>query len=301
MAMIDRDLLYVLRDIRSRLGADLSLAALARRSGWSAFHLHRAFRRVARETPKQYTERIRLERAAAMLATRRHTVLAVALANGFASPEVFTRAFRRRFGCTPVKYRAAALASASPEQRERHAALVESVTPCRRLYRLSSALREESTTMPMLTIAREELAAQPILFVRRRVARHDLAKAIGECLGASFGLAMQKGYAIAGRPFARYPETSHGMLTLECGCVLASPAPGAGEVEAGHLQAGPAVVAMHAGSYDALQETFAAMEQWIEEQGLRTAGAPWESYITDPAEHPNTDDWRTQIFWPVAE
>lgn len=299
--MIDRDVLHVLRDIRSRLGGDLSLATLARRSGWSAFHLHRAFRRVARETPKQFTERVRLERAAAMLATRRHTVLAVAVANGFASPEVFTRAFRRRFGCSPVKYRAMALAHAPPEERERHAAFVEAVAPCRRLYRLSSPPREEKLTMPMLTIAREDLAAQPILFARRRVARNDLAKAIAECLGAAFGLAMQKGYAIGGRPFSRYPEVGPGLLTLEAGCVLASPAPGAGEVEAGFLQAGPAAVAMHAGSYDTLQETYAAMQQWIERQGLRTAGAPWESYITDPAEHPSTADWRTQVFWPLAK
>ena len=108
-------------------------------------------------------------------------------------------------------------------------------------------------------------------------------------------------YAIGGRPFSRYPDVGPGLLTIEAGCVLASPAPGAGEVEAGFLQAGPAAVAMHAGPYDKLQETYAAMEQWIDGQGLRTGGAPWESYVTDPAEHPDTSDWRTQVFWPIAK
>ena len=48
---IDRDILHLLRQLRRRHGDNVSLEALARRSGWSPFHLHRAFRRVVRETP----------------------------------------------------------------------------------------------------------------------------------------------------------------------------------------------------------------------------------------------------------
>ena len=33
---------------------------------------------------------------------------------------------------------------------------------------------------------------------------------------------------------------------------------------------------------------------------LRPGGAPWESYITDPADHPDPKDWRTEIYWPLA-
>ena len=40
------DLLDLLRHVRRRLDGDVSLEALAARSGWSSFHLHRAFRRV---------------------------------------------------------------------------------------------------------------------------------------------------------------------------------------------------------------------------------------------------------------
>ncbi len=38
----------------------------------------------------------------------------------------------------------------------------------------------------------------------------------------------------------------------------------------------------------------------MEENGLRPAGAPWEWYVTDPAEHPDPADWRTEIYWPAA-
>ena len=73
-----------------------------------------------------------------------------------------------------------------------------------------------------------------------------------------------------------------------------SPAPGA-------ASGGPAAVAVHAGPYDQLGETYAALERWIEANGLRTAGAPWESYITDPTDHPDPADWRTEIYWPVID
>jgi AraC family transcriptional regulator len=298
--MIDRDVLHLLRDIRRGLSGDVSLEALAKRAGWSPYHLHRAFRRVLRETPKKYTQRLRLDRAAAMLAARRESVLVVALKTGFASHEVFARAFRRRFGCSPTQYRAAALAGASREQRERHAALVDAAAPCLGLFHLSPSPGGE-TKMPMLNIAVENLEAQPILFVRRRAARKDVSQAIGECLGAAFGLAMQAGHAIGGRPFTRYPSTGPGMLTIEAGCPIASPAPGAGDVQAGFLQAGPAAVAMHAGPYEELQETYAAIERWMEQNGYKPGGPPWESYITDPADFPNTADWRTAVYWPVAK
>ena len=298
---IDRDILHLLRQLRRRHGDNVSLEALARRSGWSPFHLHRAFRRVVRETPKRYTQRVRLERAAARLAATRDSVLRVAIGAGFASHEVFTRAFRRRFGCSPAEYRAVALLhGATPLQRAQHAELVDATSPCVGLYHVDS-VPPRSIPMPMLSIAREDLAPQPILFVRRRVARTEMAANIATCLGMTFGLAMQKGYAIAGRPFARYPSMGAGLITMDVGCVLAAAAPGDGEVEAGVLQGGPAAVAMHGGPYEELPATFAAIERWLEDNGYREGGAPWESYITDPAEHPNPADWRTRICWPLAD
>ena len=106
------DLLILLRDVRGRMDGDVSLDALAARSGWSSFHLHRAFRRLVGETPKAYTQRLRLDRAAARLATGTDRVVDIALDCGFASHEVFSRAFRRRFGRSPEQYRSRARAVA---------------------------------------------------------------------------------------------------------------------------------------------------------------------------------------------
>ena len=42
------------------------------------------------------------------------------------------------------------------------------------------------------------------------------------------------------------------------------------------------------------------MEQWIAAEGLQSAGPAWEIYVTDPADHPDPADWRTELCWPLA-
>ena len=76
----DRALLEVIRSIRPIEGP--ALDAIAARAGWSPFHLHRAFRAMVGETPKQYTLRRRLERAVARLITSGDAVLDIPLAMG---------------------------------------------------------------------------------------------------------------------------------------------------------------------------------------------------------------------------
>jgi len=302
------DLLSLLRDVKGRLDGDVSLEALAARSGWSSFHLHRAFRRLVGETPKAYTQRLRLDRAAARLAMTSDRVVDVALDSGFASHEVFTRAFTRRFGRSPERYRAAVRSAAPPEARARHAEITEAAGPCLTLYHVTLdppalKLRRTSPRSPLMstpTIERKELQPQPALIVKRRVARSEIAATIAESLGKTFPYALQNGLPIAGRPFVRYSDVGPGLMTMETGTPLATPAPGAGEIEAITLPGGPAAVAVHMGPYDTLQDTYAAIERWMQQQGVRAAGAPWESYITDPAEHPDPANWRTDVFWPIS-
>ncbi len=257
----ERDLLHLLRHIRHHLDDDVSLEALSARAGWSRFHLHRAFRRVVGETPKQYTLRLRLEGAAARLVASDDSVFEVALAAGFTSHEVFTRAFRRHFGQTPASYRSAALRGAAAEVRERHQELIRSTGPCVGLFHTPIHEPTRRLTMPTLSIERRELAAQPILFVRARAARHELSAAIGEAVGKAYPYAQKSGFAITGHPITRYLSTGPGLYDIQVCIPLASPAIGLGEVVAGALPAGPAAVATHAGPYDQLTETYAALER----------------------------------------
>jgi AraC family transcriptional regulator len=98
-------LLPVLVHIQANLDQDLSLEALANRVRLSPFHFHRLFRSAVGETLKQYTQRLRLERAANRLVINDAAILDVALDSGFHNHETFSRQFKRRFQVTPKDYR----------------------------------------------------------------------------------------------------------------------------------------------------------------------------------------------------
>ena len=252
------------------------------------------------ETPKQYTLRLRLECAVARLITSGDAVLDIALAMGFNSHEVFARAFRRRFGCTPAAYRASFRRTPEPVRRA-HAAVVETAGACIGLYHIADNSSSRRAQMPTLSIERRDLSPQPFLFVRAKAGRHEIAKAIAEALGKAFPYAMQAGLAIAGRPTARYLSTGPGLFDMQIGVPLAAASLGHGDVQGGELPGGAFAVGVHAGSYDSLSETYVAMERWMESNGYRPGRAPWESYVTDPGEFPDVKDWRTEIYWPLAQ
>jgi AraC-like DNA-binding protein/effector-binding domain-containing protein len=301
----------VLAYAAGHLDEDISLAALSRQTGLSAFHLQRVFSATIGETPKQLTSRLRLEHAATLLLTNDDSILDVALSCGFQSHEVFIRAFRRRFGIIPSAYRARGLTPpVNQAQAKEHAALVKQVGPCIGLYHFNEGGRLEKTEMTY-TIARKEISPQPVLVARRRVKRTEIAQAITEALPQVFLFAQQNGIALTGLPLTRYVEWGPGLLTIEPGMRIATPgqgqppAPGGSSpaqqpIKIDTLPGGPVATTMHAGQYDKLTEAHAAIQQWIESQGFTSAGAPWESYVNSPADYPDPKDWKTEVFWPIA-
>ena len=92
--------------IQAHLDEDLSLDVLSAKVSLSPAHFQRTFRALVGETPKSYVARLRLERAAFRLLIHDATLLDIALDCGFQNHETFTRAFRRRFGIPPSRYRA---------------------------------------------------------------------------------------------------------------------------------------------------------------------------------------------------
>jgi AraC family transcriptional regulator len=294
-------LLPVVHDLGRRLDQSLTLAGIARRAGSSPFQLHRDFRKVLGETPRAFIERLRLERAAATLLGTTASILAIALEAGFSSPEVFTRAFRRHFGCTPRHYRATALAHTLTAARARHLAFATAIGPCLRLYHLPLQPTTRKVTMPTLSVTRQQFAGQPLLLIRRRIPRPELQAMLSECFGKLFGHGHKAGLPIAGWPVARYLSVGPGLWTVEAAMPLALAAAGEGEMEAGALPAGAVAVGIHAGPYEQLPETYAAIEKWMADNGVRAGGAPWESYVTDPGQHPDPADWKTEVYWPLAE
>lgn len=278
------DILALISLVARDPAGDWSTARLARRAGWSEAHLHRAFRRVAQETPKSLTTRLKLTLAVARLRSGVPAGRAAAEA-GFASHEVLARTFRRELGRSPSEIGAHPVSSATE-----HAA-------CLCLYHLSIEPRRPLMSTDPVTVTTRD--PQPVLLIRRRVPASQLQPALAECLPAVFLLCQRRGYPIVGAPFTRYLEMSRGQFTIEAGIPIGtSGAAGEGEIESSALPGGEVAVAVHAGPYDTLGETHARLEQWAAAHS-RATGAPWESYLTDPGDHPDPADWRTEVVLPL--
>ena len=301
--MWNLELLPLLRDLQDHLDEKLTVSRLARRTGQSRSHFGRYFRRVLGESPRRYIERLRLEQAAARLLASRDSVFRIALRAGFSSHEVFIRAFRRKFGCTPLRYRAAAMPPASPVMRGIHLRRTSEIGPCLGLFHfpLHSSTVTRKSSMPTLSVSQQQYPGQAILLIRRSIPRSELQPMLSECFGKLFAHGAKAGLPIAGWPVARYLSVGPGLWTVEAAMPLATPGAASGEMESGTLPAGPVALGIHAGLYDQLPETYAAIETWMKANGVLAGGAPWESYVTDPAQHPDPADWRTEVYWPLAQ
>ncbi len=93
--------------IHSHLSTDLSADRLASRACLSVRQFSRAFKQEFGTTPAVFVERARMAAASNRLSAslRATNVEAIARSVGYASADVFQRAFQRRFGVPPSTYR----------------------------------------------------------------------------------------------------------------------------------------------------------------------------------------------------
>jgi AraC-like DNA-binding protein len=91
--------------IEANLSREVTAKTAARSAGMSLRSFHRYFPALTGYRFGEYVRRRRLSEAMVDLRTTDVTVLAIAVGSGYDSHEAFTRAFRREFGVTPLKFR----------------------------------------------------------------------------------------------------------------------------------------------------------------------------------------------------
>ncbi|HJT80582.1 MAG TPA: helix-turn-helix domain-containing protein [Chthoniobacterales bacterium] len=93
--------------IVAHLDDDLSVKALAERAGLCPRHFRRLFKTAFNRNPSDYVEQLRLQEASRRLHASRAPIDSIAASVGYASPDVFRRAFERWLGVSPRAYRKA--------------------------------------------------------------------------------------------------------------------------------------------------------------------------------------------------
>lgn len=277
-------LLPVLVYIQANLDQDLSLEALANRARISHFHFHRLFRSTVGETLKQYTQRLRLERAANRLVINDAAILDVALDSGFHNHETFSRQFKRRFQVTPKDYRQWARGEikrrsvSTPPLDELYSDFELSKTTVTRLAQLNVAFIRHVGPYESVT---DTLWHRLEDWAKAKRLPHDLI---------FLGIAHDA-------PGVTPPER----LRFDAAVVV--PEPFAPEGAVGHQVLGPGefAVTTHVGHYRTLPEAYATVVQRVVQlKKFRFAGLPAiEVYRTtrvDAAHELN----HTEIYLPVS-
>lgn len=97
----------VLKQMNTPENIEEGLPALIRYSGFSHGHLCRIMKSELGITPTQYITDLRLRYAANLLSTSDFDILSISVRLGFSSLSHFITIFKKKYGCTPSKYRIA--------------------------------------------------------------------------------------------------------------------------------------------------------------------------------------------------
>ena len=151
---------------------------------------------------------------------------------------------------------------------------------------------------PSSKIELRVLRAQNTATARETVGRDDVPAAIGRILQAVSHAVSKQGASTAGPPFARY-HSFGATVDLEAGMAVTAPIQPDGDVRPSQLPAGPAAIAVHVGPYEGLPATYAAIEAWIASTSHAASGGPWEIYLTDPSQEPDSSRWITEVIHPL--
>lgn len=108
LATINPKLAAAIRFMQAHIEAPLPIEAVARRSGVSLRLLQIFFRKQLGMSPYCYYLELRLAAARRMLQQTDHSATKVAMAHGFSSGSALARAFRARYGISPIDARALA-------------------------------------------------------------------------------------------------------------------------------------------------------------------------------------------------
>ncbi len=153
--------------------------------------------------------------------------------------------------------------------------------------------------MPIEHIEVQQLGAQHTAVVRHRISIAEVQRIPG-WIGQVYEAIQRAGQQPGATPFVRTLAMDASGMEIEVGWPVLTPFTAADDVQPSTLPGGPAAVATYFGRYEDIGTAHRAVDAWCTEHGHKIAGAPWESYFTDPTTEPDPAKWRTDVLYPLA-
>ena len=304
----------VLDYIEANLGSNLTLAELAEVALFSPYHFHRLFRAMVGETPNQFVQRVRLEKAAALLLNNRaRAVTEVALNCGFSSSATFARAFREKFGLTASQWRECRghrecerpIDSKNCKTDSKQwktlrnwrkdydvVSLYSSDISNHLLWRVT--MKSDQKEALQFNAEVKELPNMTVAYVRHVGPYQGDVELFGRLIGKLCTWAGSRG--LLGRPGSKLmsvyhdaPEiTDESKLRLSVCMTVPEETPVDGEIGKMVINGGTYAVGHFEMNDDQYEEAWnALMGAWLPESGYQPAdGLCFEDYLNDPKDHP---------------
>jgi len=133
----------------------------------------------------------------------------------------------------------------------------------------------------------------------------QISEKMGQLFGELISFMAGNNIEMAGMPMTVYPSWGDNSFDMECAIPVAAElkdlATDNERILLKSTNAGQAVKAVHMGDYHQLESTHQEIDRYVKDHNLTASGAPYEIYITDPGEEPDTSKWVTHVFYPVSE
>jgi effector-binding domain-containing protein len=155
-------------------------------------------------------------------------------------------------------------------------------------------------------------AAQHYAGIGMIVTIDALSDAVDEAFPEPFGWLAGNGIAVSGPPFIRYLVIDMAAeLEIELAVPTGAPVAASGRIRPDVLPEGRYAVIRHAGPYDGLIVSNAALQKWAREHGVKfdtqdtAKGEAWrrraEHYLTDPSKEPDPAKWEVDIAYLTSQ
>jgi len=92
---------------------------------------------------------------------------------------------------------------------------------------------------------------------------------------------------------------AHGLGSATVFVPVAAPIADVGRVRVTEIPAADLAVTVHRGAHDDIDRTYGALASFVAESAISLDGPIRETYLTGFRETADTDDWSTEIGWPI--
>jgi AraC family transcriptional regulator len=290
--------------IDAHLGDEITLGRLASVACFSPYHFHRLFTALVGEPPAEYVRRLRLEKAAVLLAANPVvTVTGIAQACGFSTSALFCRLFKVRFGMPPTAWRDGGAEKRKNRQQVRKKGKDPASRPGYDGRERTSAGRKSMTKPPTVKI--EDMPPLRVAYVKHMKGYEDSA-GIGEAFETLFAWAGPRGFMgpearVLGVSLDDPDVTPKDKCRYYASVAVNDRAEADGRVGLMTLRAGKYAVARFAGGADVFKKAYAFMYgEWLPKSGWQPDNAPaFESYVGEPSGTERKPRFVFDLFVPV--